>query len=111
MIEMENKGAEITAKVIALQDERIRKWDELKSNVETAMTIANILYYKDRFWGILRYIAAYKLMRGYYTPEEMQAIQICTNEINECDKTLNNLTEKAIEDKIVSLIAEMLSKD
>ncbi len=107
---MENKEIDIITKTIILQNERIRKWNEFKSNVDTAMTVANILHYKDQFLGVLRYIAACKLIRGYYTPEELQAIQICNNEINECNKALNDVTRKAVEDKIVSTIAEMLSE-
>ncbi len=63
--------------------------------MDTAMTVANILHYKDQFLGVLRYIAACKLMRGYYIPDELQAIQICNNEINECDKNLDDVTKKS----------------
>ncbi len=108
---MKNEDVEIGAKVLALQNDRIRAWNDMKSRAETAMTVCDILYYRSQNMNILRYIAACQLMRGgYCTEEERKAIETCNHEIHECNKALSDCTRKACEDKIASKIAEMLSK-
>ncbi len=100
---------ECMAKIIALKDERVRRWNDFLSTAEMAKTVINILYYKDKYIGIIKYIVACQLMRGYCTEEEQKVLEICNHEINECDKALKESNRKAFEDKIISMTSEILS--
>lgn len=102
--------AEMTAKVLALRDERVHYWNDSVSKASTAMTVANIMAFRSQYYTILNYLVAEQLIKGFYTAEAQRVAQICQDEINECDKALSDCVRKVFEDKITSRVTEFLSQ-
>lgn len=99
---------EIMGKLIALQDERVRRGNDLISKAQTLANTQWLLNHKACCENIAMLLISNCLPCSSMN-ERQRLIARCYNEIIECNKALEQLGMDTIKDEIISKLAEMAS--
>ena len=93
------------AKVVILQNDRIRNAADFSSKVDTFTKYGQILNYKVYCERMLSMIA-YDMYPALTYNQKQQLLHFFHHQKEECDKALQRLTQDAFKDKIISMLAE-----
>ena len=93
------------AKVVILQNDRIRNATDYISKLNTIITYDQILYFKVYCERILSMIA-YDMYPALSYNEKQQLLHFFYHQKEECDKALQRLAQDALKDKLISKLAE-----
>ena len=93
------------AKVVILQNDRIRNATDYISKLNTIITYDQILYFKVYCERILSMIA-YDMYPALSYNEKQQLLHFFYHQKEECDKALQRLDQDALKDKLISKLAE-----
>ena len=93
------------AKVVILQNDRIRNATDYISKVNTLTTYDQILDYKVYCERMLSMIA-YNMYPTLTCNQKQQLLHFFYHQKEECDKALQRLAQDALKDKLISKLAE-----
>lgn len=98
---------EILSKLLVLQNERVRMWNDIMSKTKTVATANRLMQHKTACESV-----ANQLLRGFINLPESDRNRLlseCINEIDKCNKALNHLGMDAIKDEVISKLAEVIT--
>ncbi|MBE6282809.1 MAG: hypothetical protein E7098_00495 [Mediterranea massiliensis] len=98
---------EILNKLLVLQNERVRKWNDIMSKTKTVATANWLMQHKTACESI-----ANQLLRGFINLPESDRNRLlseCINEIDKCNKALYHLGMDAIKDEVISKLADSIT--
>ncbi len=93
---------EATAKVLALQNDRQRYFQETLSTADTIRNIIHLSSLRDAYMNVVRYLTHEQLRKDYHTMEYKHWCEVCRREIAECENALNDCNMKFFRDKLSS---------
>ena len=93
------------AKVVILQNDRIRNAVDFSSKVDTFTKYCQILDYKVYCERMLSMIA-YNMYPTLTCNQKQQLLHFFYHQKEECDKALQRLAQDALKDKLISKLAE-----
>ena len=100
--------ADAMAKIAALNDERVKAFDDFRSGCDLLNKTSCLINMRDQYVGIANWLLCDELRKGYYTLEDQQLGKLCIEGIAACNNELGQTCFNYMADKVQSELLSFL---